>query len=364
MINAVEQRPAAVSLSMACKVLHLNRTTIYARRRTHTVNNNGRCRRHAPQPRALTQQERDHVIATLNSAEYHDQPPMEVYHELLDQGTYLCSVSTMHRLLRAKGQNGERRNQRPAQHHAVPRLEAKVPLEVLTWDITKLPTIETGLYLSLYVVLDLFSRYVVSWLVSSKENAELATLLLEETIRRYEIQPGQTTIHQDRGAPMTANKYLDKLIVQLGTTCSHSRPRVSNDNPMSESQFRTLKYQPDYPKRFKSIAHAQQWCEEYFQWYNQEHHHASLAGFTPSQVFTGEYQQVAKRRQEALDNQYSNHPNRFVRGTPRVKLPPSIVRINPVIDILDDKEAASHVNFPTLSAAQQRQEVKSTIILQ
>lgn len=362
MMDAVEQRPEAVSLSMACKVLGLNRSTIYARSKAHTVNNNGRCRRNAPQPRALSQQQRDRVMMTLNSTEYQDQPPREVYYDLLDKGTYLCSVSTMYRLLSESDQVGERRNQREAKHHAVPRLEATKPLEVLTWDITKLPTIEVGVYLSLYVVLDLFSRYVVSWLVSSKENAELATFLMGETFKRYDIKPGQTTIHQDRGTPMTANKYLDKLISQLGATCSHSRPRVSNDNPMSESQFRTLKYQPDYPERFDSVKHAQRWSDGYFRWYNHEHHHVNLAGFTPSRVFTGEYKQVAIQRQSALDRQYLAHPNRFVRGRPKVKMPPSVVRINPVTEVLEDKDADSTVNFPTLTAAKQLEEVKYTLI--
>ena len=161
---------------------------------------------------------------------------------------------------------------------------------------------------------------------------------------------------------MTANKYLDKLISQLSATCSHSRPRVSNDNPMSESQFRTLKYQPDYPERFQSVAHAQQWCEEYFKWYSHEHHHVGLAGFTPSQVFTGEYKQVAAHRQSSLDQQYLAHPNRFARGAPKVKMPPSVVRINPVIDVLEDADVAAAVNFPTLTAAKQLEEVKYTLI--
>lgn len=279
--------------------------------------------------------ERQNVLETLHSQTFVDQPPAEVYSQLLEQGQYLCSVSTMHRVLRDAGENGERRVQRPAQHHAVPRLLAHQPNDVWTWDITKLATLKRGVYLSLSVVLDLYSRFAMAWMVSRKENSAIAD--------------GQLTIHQDRGAPMTAHAYL-YLMSELGATSSHSRPRVSNDNPFSESQFKTQKYQPDYPGQFDDIDHARDWCASYFEWDNLAHHHSRLNGFTAEQVFTGRYRDVAHDKQQVLDAQYHQHPERFVRGRPRVPMPPECVAINPISPELRGT-SADQVNFPTLSAA-------------
>jgi len=260
-------------------------------------------------------------------------------------------VSTMHRLLRQANENGERRPQRPAQHHAIPRLLACSPNEVWTWDITKLPLVCRSVYLSLYVILDLYSRFVVAWMVSTKENSALSTQLMNEATTRYGITEGQLTVHQDRGSPMTAHGYLENM-KELDITCSHSRPRVSNDNPFSESQFKTQKYQPDYPGRFDSVAHARRWCETYFDWYNDKHHHSGLADFTPEQVFTGRYHDVAKQKQRTLDERFKKNPERFVKGSPGIKLPPEFVAINPLTINESGRTAISDcVNFPTLSAA-------------
>jgi putative transposase len=205
-MNVLHERPASLSLNSACEALCLNRSTVYAyQRRAKNDTPPKRCRKTSIQPKALTTQERKAVINTLNSDQFADQPPKEVYQRLLENGQYLCSVSTMYRLLRERGESGERRDQRPAQHHAIPRLLATQPNEVWTWDITKLPLVTRGVYLSLYVVLDLFSRYIVSWMLSHKENSALATQLMEETVARYNIAPGQLTLHQDRGSPMTAH---------------------------------------------------------------------------------------------------------------------------------------------------------------
>lgn len=351
MNTVLAQRPERLSIVQACRALGLNRSSVYARRKQADNEQPARrSREQSIQPRALSEQERTAVIEILQSDAHCDQPPSQVYQSLLEEQQYLCSVSTMHRLLRSVKQNGERRDQRPAQHHAVPRLLATGPHDVWTWDITKLPLVRRGIYLSLYVVLDLFSRFVVAWMVSRKENSALASQLMDEAAARYAIEPGQLTLHQDRGSPMIAHGYLD-LMKALNITCSHSRPRVSNDNAFSESQFKTQKYQPDYPGRFNSIAHARHWCEEYFDWYNFKHHHSGLAGFTPEQVFTGRYHEVAKLKQQALDARYARNPERFVRGRPRVAMPPESVAINPILPneegiIVDDR-----VNFPTLSAA-------------
>jgi putative transposase len=257
-----------------------------------------------------------------------DQPPREVYAALLTEGRYLCSWPTMYRILRDKSPVLERRNQRQSTHFAVPRLIATAPNQVWSWDISKLPTFERQAYLSLYVVLDLFSRYVVAWMVAARENSALAKQLLSASLTRYNVEPGQLILHQDRGAPMTSHGFTD-LLAELGIERSYSRPRVSNDKPFSESHFRTTKYQPDYPGRFRDIHHARRWCDDFFNWYNRYHHHTSLALFTPHDVFFGRVEVVARARQEALTRAYQMHPERFVGGPPRVKLPAARVCINP-----------------------------------
>ncbi|PKM04388.1 MAG: IS3 family transposase [Gammaproteobacteria bacterium HGW-Gammaproteobacteria-5] len=358
----LEQRPDRLPISIACQALGLNRSTVYAHRKRRLTDPPARTSRRAcVQPRALSPAQRQEVLDVLHSEEFCDQPPFEVYAELLERGRYLCSPSSMHRYLRAEGCSGERRNQRPAQHHAVPRLEATGPNQVWTWDISKLPLTTRGVYLSLYVILDLFSRFALAWMVSRKENSALAQQLVTEASSRYRIEAGQLTLHQDRGSPMIAHGFLD-LLGDHGITGSHSRPRVSNDNPFSESQFKTAKYQPDYPGRFDSIAHARRWFDSYFQWYNFKHHHSALAGFTPEQVFTGRYRQLAATRQAALDAIYYEHPERFVAGRPQTSLPPSVVAINPVTPEDIDRGISTAVNFPTLPAARHTAR-ESTLIL-
>lgn len=292
-LKTAEQRPNKLALIRLCSALGLNRSSVYLRRiGLEGSTDESRCRKNAPQPRALSPVEREDVLNTLRSESFADQPPAEVYQRLLEQGDAPCSLSTMHRLLRHAGENGERRRQRPAQHHAVPRLKAYGPNEVWTWDITKLPLTSRGVYLSLYAVTDLFSRFVVAWMVSLKENSALAMQLMNEAVVRYGIKLGQLTLHQDRGSPMTENGYLEDM-KQLDITCGHSRPRVSNDNPFSERGFKTLKYQPDYPGQFDSPGQTRFWCEEYYDWYNFKHHHSGLNGYTPERVLTGRYHEVA-----------------------------------------------------------------------
>lgn len=296
---------------------------------------------------ALSAAEQEQVLTVLNSGRFADQPPAEVYATLLSEGVYYCSVSTMYRLLRKARQTGERRPQRQPQTHAMPRLRATRPKEVWTWDITKLATEQRGVYLSLYVVLDLYSRFIVAWMVSRKENSHLAKQLMQEASTRYRIGLGELTLHQDRGAPMTAHGYLD-LMAELEITCSYSRPRVSNDNPFSESQFKTCKQQPDYPGRFASVSPAREWFADYVEWYNFNHQHSGLAFFTPEQVFTNRVTEVAICRQTALQTAYETTPKRFINGVPVVKLPSKEVWINPAHP--DEADEIIAVNFPTLSA--------------
>lgn len=338
-------------MSAACRVLGLNRSSVLQRRAGLAGSNPGkRSRKQTSQPRALNAAERNEVKQLLRSEPYRNQTPAEIYQCLLEQGNAPCSISTMHRILRQEGETGERRNQRPAQHHAIPRLKATAPNQVWTWDITKLALVTRGVYLSLYAVTDLFSRFIVAWMVSLKENSALAMQLMNEAVVRYRIEPGQLTLHQDRGSPMTANGYLGDM-KRLDITCSHSRPRVSNDNPISESGFRTLKYQPDFPGRFGGPTHARNWCDDYYDWYNFEHHHSGLNGYTPEQVFTGSYVNVARTKQAALDKRYVTNAERFVNGHPKVKLPPTTVSINPISAEDIAGGAIDKVNFPTLSAA-------------
>lgn len=352
MINLVETPlPAEVSERAACEALALCRNTLRATRtRYHfcgPVSPYRQKRKDSQQPRALTADERAEVLAVLTSEEYHDQPPTQVYYSLLGKGIYLCSISTMHRLLREEELNGERRQQRPPSPQATLRLLATAPNQVWTWDIAKLASKRRGEYLSLYVVMDLYSRHIVAWMLSRKENSALSSQLIAEAYDRYGIKPNSLTLHQDRGVPMTAHCYLD-LLGELAITASHSRPRVSNDNAMSEAQFKTMKYQPDYPRRFESYDHAMRWCEDYVQWYNHDHHHSSLGGFTPYQVFSGDYVGLAKTKQSALNSMYERHPERFSNGRPKVQMPATEVLINPVPADADQVTIEKGVNFPTL----------------
>ena len=361
MSQIIDQRPSSVSLARACAILGLNRSTVYARRReglSEAQRAANRSRKDSPQPRALSEAERQWARAVLNSEPYRDQPPDEVYNALLEQGQYIGSVRTLYRILAEDKATGERRDQRAPQNHAMPRLLATRANEVWTWDITKLPVMGRGPHLSLYVVIDLFSRYVLAWMVSTKENSANARKVMDDAIARYNIAYGSLTLHQDRGAPMIARGYLD-MLVELGVVCSHSRPRVSNDNPYSEGQFKTLKYQPDYPGCFRSVAHAKAWCDEYFHWYNNHHHHAGLNGYTPEQVFTGRHEALRVERQKVLDAQYQAHPERFVKGAPEAAAPPQCVAINPVQPEELEAGASPEVNFPTLSAARDR--MKNTL---
>lgn len=269
------------------------------------------------------------MLDILHSERFQDQAPRQVYAELLDEGTYLASPSTMYRILAARGESNERRNQRDARSHAVPHLVATAPNQVWTWDISKLATYVQGVFLNLYLVLDMFSRFPVAWMVAEHENSALAKQLFAEAITRYKLEPGSITVHNDRGAPMTAVGFID-LLASLGVQRSLSRPRVSNDNAFSEACFKTIKYQPDYPGRFAGAGHARGWFAEFFRWYAYQHRHSGLALFTPADVFFGRVPELATQRQRALDAAYDAHPERFVRGRPCVRLPPAKVTINPI----------------------------------
>jgi putative transposase len=236
-------------------------------------------------PRRLDDAERQEILDTLHLPEFADQPPAEVYATLLGRGKYIGSIRTMYRVLAEAGEAKERRNQRPPQQHAMPSLTATAPNQIWTWDITKLATLQKGIFLMAYVIIDLFSRFVVGWMVASKECKHLAAQLFAETIARHGVTPG-LHVHSDRGSTMKSDT-LGQLLDSLGASRSFSRPRVSNDNPYIESLFKTTKYQPDYPGRFPSALHGRAWLQDFFAWHNNRHHHSGLALFTPADVFHG-----------------------------------------------------------------------------
>lgn len=318
---------AAVPINAACAALGVSRASLYRNRRPRPVTAITASKR-APSPRRLSDGERQRILDTLHLPEFADQPPTEVYATLLGSGTYLASIRTMYRVLAAAGESRERRNQRRPQAHAMPSLTATAPNQVWTWDITKLATQQKGVFFMAYVIIDLFSRYVVGWMLATKECKHLAAQLFAETIARHGIEPG-LQIHADRGAAMKSDT-LAQLLASLGASRSFSRPHVSDDNAFSEAQFKTMKYQPDYPGRFASELHGRGWLQDFFGWHNDEHHHSGLALFTPADVFYGRVELVRAARQQALDTAFAAHPERFPNGPPRVPLPPAEVHINPV----------------------------------
>ena len=281
-------------------------------------------------PRALSPDERQAVREVLYSERFVDDAPAEVYATLLDEGVYLCSIRTMYRLLKEKSSSGERRRQASHPTYARPELLATRPNELWSWDITKLRGEVKGSYFHLYVILDVFSRYVVGWMVAMRESAVLAEQLIAESAFKQGISTGQLTLHADRGSSMRS-KPVALLLEDLGITKTHSRPHVSNDNPFSESAFKTLKYRPSFPARFASIEEARAFCVEFFGWYNQEHHHGGLALLTPSMVHHGQASSVIAARNATLAVAFALHPERFAKGLPVHARVPDAVWINPPV---------------------------------
>jgi putative transposase len=325
MMLVVEELAVQVGVKAACEALGVPHSSRYAARRPRVV------KEHAPAPpppRALTADEKTTVRETLNSDRFADQAPREVYATLLDEGLYHCSVPTMYRILAENQEVVERRNQLRHPAYAKPRLVATGPNQVWTWDITKLLGPAVGVYFFLYVLLDLFSRFVVGWLIAEREAAALAEQLIAESCARQQIAHDQLTLHSDRGAPMTA-KSLSLLLADLGVTPSLARPRLPDDNAFSEAQFKTVKYHPTFPGRFGGVLDARTWAQALFQWYNHEHHHTALGLMTPAAVHTGLAPRLHQQRQGVLAAAYAAHPERFVRGQPQPPAVPATVWLNP-----------------------------------
>lgn len=280
-----------------------------------------------PHWRALTESERQQTLDVLNLPQFVDRAPAQIVHTLLDQGSYLCSERTMYRIMDAYDQVKERRALARQPKYAKPELMATAPNQVWSWDITRLKTYVKGQYLYLYLILDIFSRYAVGWMLAHHENARLAKRLIAESAFRQGIQPHELTLHSDRGAPMTA-KGTARLLAKLDITPSFNRPRVSNDNPYSESAFKTLKYSPACPDRFVGFTDSRPWALTLFQYYNYDHRHSGLAYLTPDQVHHGQSQQVVSQRNQTLAAAFALHPERFPKGLPTAHMPPGKVWIN------------------------------------
>jgi putative transposase len=323
MMDLVEELRQQIGVKAACQAVGLARSQFYRKRQPRPVSEPK-----AAPVRKLSEAERAEVRSLLNSARFVDQAPREVYASLLDEGRYLCSVRSMYRILAEHDEVRERRDQLRHPNYTKPELLATGPNQVWSWDITKLMGPVKWSYFYLYTVLDIYSRYVVGWMIALQEAGHLAEKLIEATCQRQGILPGQLTLHADRGKPMLS-KPLAFLLADLGVTKSHSRPYTSDDNPFSEAQFKTMKYRPDYPERFGSLLAARDWGQAFFHWYNCEHHHSALGLLTPADVHLGRAAEVLQQRQIVLQQAYDRHPERFVRGTPRPAALPTAVWINP-----------------------------------
>lgn len=313
-----------IGMAPACRALGVPRATAYRHRSPRPRTE--RRPRHRP-ALALSDAERTAVLGQLHAERFVDASPAAVYATLLDEGTYLASERTMYRLLASEGESGERRAQLRHPAYAKPELLAAAPNQLWSWDITKLKGPAKWTWFYLYVLLDVFSRYVPGWLLATRESGTLADRLIAETVEKEGVTEG-LTIHADRGPSMTS-KPVALLLADLGIVKSHSRPHVSNDNPFSESQSKTLKYRPDFPERFGSLEDARAFCRTFFSWYNAEHRHVGIGLLTPEMVHHGRGEQVRAARQVVLDGAYAAHPERFVRKRPEPPPLPTAVWINP-----------------------------------
>lgn len=332
MVASVTDLAPLLGVADACTTLGVPRSSYYramhppASASTTDVVANRPPRRRAA--RSLSEAERVHIRDLLNSERFADCAPRTVYATLLDEYQYHCSWRTMYRILAEAQEVRERRNQIRRTGYTAPELLAVAPNQLWSWDITKLRGSATWTYYYLYVVLDVFSRAVVGWMIAEREDATLAETLIAETCTKEGILPQQLTIHADRGSAMTS-KAVAELLADLGVAKTHSRPHVSNDNPFSEAHFKTLKYRPSYPDRFGSLMDARAWARPFFHWYNHLHRHSGIGLLSPATVHAGQAIQQVAIRQQVLDGAYAAHPERFVRGRPTPPAAPTAVWINP-----------------------------------
>jgi putative transposase len=330
-VNAVNAARAALGVRQACDALGLARSAWYRSQTPVLPKPPGSDEQTRPctnAPRALHTAERQLVLDQLNSERFADMAVPQVHAVLLDEGCYLCSQRTMYRILDGAKQLRERRDQLRHPVYSKPELLASAPNQLWSWDITKLKGRAKWNHYHLYVILDVYSRYVVGWMVAERESAALARELIDQTIAKQGIQAGQLTLHADRGSSMKS-KDVALLLADLGVTKTHSRPHVSNDNPYSEAGFKTLKYCPEFPERFGSIEHARDFCRSFFDWYNHEHRHSGIAMMRPSDVHTGRVEAIVEQRAAVMEAACRQHPERFVRGAPAQQRRPQPAWINP-----------------------------------
>lgn len=333
-MDAVRQLSSTVGVESACDALGVARASFYRRRTRLGPTPSAALARPRP-ARALSPTERESVRATLNCERFQDCAPAAIQATLLDEGQYLCSTRTLYRILQEDGATRERRNQLTHPRYHKPELLATAPNQLWSWDITKLRGPVKWTYFYLYVILDVFSRYVVGWMAAPREGAELAAKLIAETCRKQQIRPDQLGLHADRGSAMRS-KPVALLLADLSVTKTHSRPYTSNDNPYSESQFRTMKYRPEFPDRFGCIQDSRAFCQAFFSWYNDNHRHSGIGMMTPATVHYGLAAAAIQNRQVTLDAAYAAHPERFVRRPPTPPQLPAEVWINKPKDSQDD----------------------------
>jgi putative transposase len=325
MMETAEELGKEIGVRSACEALGVPRASVY-RRRQPAGPADPKTNPRKP-PRSLSPKERESVKEVLFAERHMDASPREIYAKLLDEGRYLCSVRTMYRILDENQACRERRDQLRHPNYEKPELLATGANQVWSWDITKLKGPEKWTYYYLYSILDIYSRYTVGWMLARRESTDLAKRLIEETIDKQHVSRDQLTLHSDRG-PSMASHGVAQLLASLGVTKSHSRPHVSNDNPFSESQFKTMKYRPEFPKRFDSFEQSHEFCRGFFRWYNDEHYHVGIGLMTPATVHYGEADQARESRQQILHAAYARHPERFVRGKPAAPQVPTAVYIN------------------------------------
>ena len=359
MIASAKHLAESHGMAAACRTLGLSRSSLYrADAPTAVAVAPAEPSPRPAPPRTLSQAEHDQVRELLNSERFQDKAPREVYAELLDEEQYLCSWRTMYRILAEHDEVRERRNQLRHSAYTKPELLATGPNEVWTWDISKLRGPSKGVYYYLYVIIDIFSRYVVGWMIAEVESAELAEQLIAAACSRQGVQQAQLTIHADNGSPMIA-KSVAILLADLGVAKSHSRPHVSNDNPYSEAQFKTLKYRPDYPERFASLVDARHWGRAFFHWYNHEHHHTGLGLLTPADVHAGRAATVRQQRQTVLQQAFEAHPERFVKGAPQPDKLPEAAWINPPKPGADSFAAPPGLSYTAPGGTEDRATLRS-----
>ena len=322
-MNAAEQLAKVTDVTSACRALAVPRSSLYRARRVK-IERPPR----TPSPRSLSAAEETKVLETLNSPQFVDKAPACVFAELADDKIYICSVRTMYRVLDRHKLVRERRNQLRRPAYTAPELLATEPNQLWSWDITKLKGPGPYQYFQLYTLLDVYSRFVVGWVVAERENNEVARKLIAECYAAQSIEAGTLTVHADNGAAMIA-KPLAQMLEGLGVAKTHSRPHVSNDNPFIESHFRTLKYRPTYPKKFGCLEDSRAFLQEFYRWYNYEHRHSGIAYLTPAAVHDGQASTRLAARAQTLAEAYAAHPERFVRGAPRRTAVPDAVWINP-----------------------------------